>query len=124
MKKPVVMLATAMLAACTTSPPPRTPDAVLNALVEEYFERQLELLPMNATAIGDSRFDDRLDDSTSPGFREKAFGIEQAFLDRARGIDAFQLSPASRITYEIFVSEREIALQGQKFHEEYLPFNQ
>jgi len=113
-----------MLAACTTTPPPSTPDAALNSLVEEYFERQLELLPMNATAIGDSRYDDRLDDSTSPGFREKAFGIEQAFLDRARRIDFVRLSPASRITYEIFVSEREIALEGQKFHEEYLPFNQ
>ena len=79
---------------------------------------------MNATSIGDSRYDDRLDDSTSPGFREKAFGIERAFLDRVRGIDAAKLSPASRITYDIFVSEREQALEGQKFHEEYMPFNQ
>jgi len=118
------MLAAAMLAACTTSPPPRSPDDALNALVEEYFERELELSPMNATAIGDSRYDDRLDDSTSPGFREKAFGIERAFLDRARQIDAAALSPSVRISYEIFVSERERALEGQKFHEEYMPFNQ
>ena len=118
------MLAAAMLAACATSPPPRSPDAALNALVEEYFDRQLELSPMNATAIGDSRYDDRLDDSTSPGFREKVFGIERAFLDRARQIDAAKLSPAARITYDIFVSERELLLEGQKFHEEYMPFNQ
>ena len=124
MKKPVVMLVAAILAACTTSPPPHSPDAALFSLVEEYFERQLELSPMNATSIGDSRYDDRLDDSTSLGFREKAFGIERAFLDRARGIDAAKLSPASRITYDIFVSEREQALEGQKFHEEYMPFNQ
>src|SRR6186997_1694509 len=113
MKKSVVMLAAAMLASCSSSPPPRTPDAALYSLVEEYFERQLELSPMNATAIGDSRYDDRLDDSTSPGFREKALGIERAFLDRARGIDAAKLSPASRITYDIFVSERELTLEGQ-----------
>ncbi len=112
------MLAAAMLAACSTSPPPRSPDAVLISLVEEYFERQLELSPMNATSIGDSRYDDRLDDSTSPGFREKVFGIERAFLDRARRIDVAKLSPAARITYDIFVSEREQALEGQKFHEE------
>jgi uncharacterized protein (DUF885 family) len=118
------MLAAAMLAACSTSPPPRSPDAALNALVEEYFDRQLELLPMNATAIGDSRYDDRLDDSTSLGFREKVFGIERAFLDRARRIDSARLSPAARISYDIFVSERELLLEGQKFHEEYMPFNQ
>jgi uncharacterized protein (DUF885 family) len=96
----------------------------LNSLVEEYFERQLELSPMNATAIGDPRYDDRLDDSTSPGFREKALGLERAFLDRARLIDATKLTPAARITYDIFVGEREQTLEGQKFHEDYMPFNQ
>ena len=96
----------------------------MNKLVEEYFERELELSPMNATAIGDPRYDDRLDDSTSPGFREKALGLERAFLDRARLIDARKLTPAARITYDIFVSEREQTLEGQKFHEDYMPFNQ
>src|SRR5687768_3568249 len=107
MKNPVVVLAAGLLAACATSSPPRSPDAVLNALVEEYFERQLELAPMTATAIGDPRYDDRLDDSTSLGFREKVLGIDRAFLDRARLVDAARLSPAARITYDIFVGERE-----------------
>ena len=124
MKNPAILLAAAGLAACAGAPAKRTPDAELNTLVEEYFDTQLELSPMNATAIGDSRFDDRLDESTSPGYREKGFGIERAFLDRARRIDAARLSPASRITYEIFVSEREHALAGQQFHEELMPLNQ
>jgi uncharacterized protein (DUF885 family) len=123
MKNPVLVLAAGLLAACATSTP-QSPDAALDALVEEYFERQLELSPMTATAIGDARYDDRLDDSTSPGFREKAFGIERAYLDRVHLIDAARLTPAARITYDIFVSEREQALAGQKFHEDYLPLNQ
>ena len=124
MKNSFVLFGAALLAACSVQPQQQSPDSALNALVEEYFERQLELSPMNATAIGDSRYDDRLDDSTSPGFREKAFGIERAFLDRARLIDAARLSPAARISYDIFVSEREQALEGQKFHEDFMPFNQ
>jgi len=126
MKRAAILLAStiAALAGCAGTPPENTPDAVLNSLVEEYFEGQLELSPMNATAIGDARYDDRLDDSTSPGFREKQLGIERAFLDRAHRIDAALLSPASRITYEIFATEREQALAGQKFHEEYMPLNQ
>jgi uncharacterized protein (DUF885 family) len=102
----------------------RDSDRALNALVEEYFDSQLELSPMNATAIGDSRYDDRLDESTSPGFREKVTGIQRAYLDRARGLDPAGLSPSARITYEIFVSEREQALEGQKFPEELMPLNQ
>jgi uncharacterized protein (DUF885 family) len=124
MKNPAMLLAAAGLAACAGAPPDRSPEAALDALVEEYFDRQLELSPMNATAIGDSRYDDRLDESTSPGFRERVLGIERAFLDRARRLDGAQLEPASRITYEIFVGEREQALAGQPFHEEYMPFNQ
>ncbi|HEV7606307.1 MAG TPA: DUF885 domain-containing protein [Steroidobacteraceae bacterium] len=119
-----LLLAAALLSACTVPPQHRSPDSALNALVEEYFERQLELSPMNATAIGDPRYDDRLDDSTSPGFREKSLGLERAFLDRVRLIDASGLTPGARITYDIFVGEREQALEGQKFHEEYMPFNQ
>jgi uncharacterized protein (DUF885 family) len=121
--KSALVLVCALLGACTTMSA-RSPESALNALVEEYFERQLELSPMNATAIGDSRYDDRLDDSTSPAFREKVYGIERAFLDRARLIDAAKLSPAERITYDIFVGEREQALEGQKFREDYLPFSQ
>jgi uncharacterized protein (DUF885 family) len=124
MKHSALLLAAAALAACTGAPTPRSAESVLNDLVEEYFERQLELSPTNATSIGDSRYDDRLDESTSPGFREKALGIERAFLDRARQLDVAKLTPSARITFEIFVTEREHALAGQQFHEEYMPFNQ
>ena len=124
MKNYAVLLAAATVAACATPPVSRDSDAELNALVEEYFDRQLELSPMNATAIGESRYDDRLDETTSPGFREKVIGIQRAFLDRARSIDSDGLSASARITYEIFVGERELALLGQKFPEELTPFNQ
>jgi uncharacterized protein (DUF885 family) len=123
-KKPALLLASAILGACAASPPTRNADAALESLVEEYFETQLELSPMSATAIGDSRYDDRLDESTTPGFREKVLGLQRAFLDRARRIDAAALSASSRITYDIFVSEREHALAGQRFPEELMPFNQ
>jgi uncharacterized protein (DUF885 family) len=125
MKRSVVLLASVLIGACATNPASRSgPDAQLHALVEEYFDSQLELLPMSATAIGDYRFDDRLDETTSPGFREKALAMQRAFLDRARRIDAAALSPSSRITWDIFVEEREHALAGQRFPEELMPFNQ
>jgi uncharacterized protein (DUF885 family) len=123
MKYPA-LLAAALLGACAASPPPRTPETALNDLVEEYFERQLEMTPMAATGIGDSRYDDRLDETTSAGFRERQLATDQAFLERVRRIDAVGLSPAARITYDVFVSEREVALEGGKFPEELMPLNQ
>jgi uncharacterized protein (DUF885 family) len=113
-----------MLSACVTRPAEKSPDAVLDALVEEYFEKQLELSPMNATAIGDTRYDDRLDETTSPGFRERALAVERAFLDRAHLVDAARLTPGARLTYDIFTGERELALEGARFPEELVPLTQ
>jgi len=113
-----------LVVACTVKPATKSPDAVLDALVEEYFETQLELSPMNATAIGDPRYDDRLDETTSPGFREKTLAVERAFLDRAHLVDAARLTPRARLTYDIFTSERETALEGSRFPEELMPLNQ
>jgi len=121
--KKLVLLATAVLGACAT-PPASSPESALNALVEEYFDRQLELLPMAATSIGDTRYDDRLDETTSPGFRERQTALDQAFLERAQRIDPAALSPTARITYDIFVSERELALEGRKYPEELMPLSQ
>jgi uncharacterized protein (DUF885 family) len=128
MNKPFVLFVVAaplaIVAACASGPATRGADASLDALVEEYFDSQLELSPMNATAIGETRYDDRLDESTSPGFREKAIGLQRAFPDRARRIDPAQLSQSARISWEIFVGERELALAGQRFPEELMPLNQ
>jgi uncharacterized protein (DUF885 family) len=121
--KKLVLLAASVLTACAT-PPAASPESTLNALVEEYFDRQLELLPMAATSIGDSRYDDRLDETTSAGFRESLAALDQAFLERARRIDPASLPPTARITYDIFVSERELALEGVKYPEELMPLNQ
>jgi uncharacterized protein (DUF885 family) len=129
MKHPGLLIAAAALGACSVTPGEHSPrgtgpDAALSTLVEDYFDTQLELAPMNATAIGDARFDDHLGESTSPGFRDTALAIEHGYLERVRRIDATQLSAESRLTLEIFVSEREQALAGAQFPEQYIPFNQ
>src|SRR3954470_13655820 len=118
------LLAATVAASCAANSPQTTPDRALDSLVDEYFERELELSPMNATSIGDARYDDRLDESTSPGYREAGLALERAYLDRAHAIDATRLSAAPRLTYDIFLAGCEQALAGQSFHEEYLPFNQ
>ena len=80
---------------------------------------------MNATAIGDSRYDDRLDESTSPGFREKAFGIERAFLDRARRIDAAQLvAGIAHHLRDLHQPSANRRWPGSSFTRSIMPFNQ
>ncbi|MCB1624967.1 MAG: DUF885 domain-containing protein [Pseudomonadales bacterium] len=130
---PAVLLAS--LAGCTGTPPqvmnpnPSSAttadlDAALAALVEEYFERQLQLFPTLATAIGDERYNDRLEPSASAAFWREVGDTEQTFLARVRRLDAARLSAAAQVTRDIFVSERENTLERLSFHEYLMPVDQ
>lgn len=99
-------------------------DAALAALVEEYFERQLQLFPTLATAIGDERYNDRLEPSASAAFWREVGDTEQTFLARVRRLDAARLSAAAQVTRDIFVSERENTLERLSFHEYLMPVDQ
>ena len=44
------------------------PSELLSTIFADYFERNLEMNPVNATFIGDHRFDDRLANSNSPEY--------------------------------------------------------
>jgi uncharacterized protein (DUF885 family) len=133
--KLLVLSALASLAACAATPPPEAtstlrlvkpmkPDVALNMIVEDYFNEQLALFPTFATSIGEPGFDDRLDETTNADFRARVRAIEATYLDRVRALDENALSPAARLTRDIFVSERELAIDGMKFPEELMPFNQ
>jgi len=93
-----------------------TPHPV-EALADRYWEAFLALHPISATLHGDERYDDRLDETTSPGFREKTLAVDRAFLDRAHAIDAARLSPKARLSVANATTERELALDFREVYE-------
>jgi uncharacterized protein (DUF885 family) len=136
---PIAM--TLLLASCATTSPSApesaaasTPVSVpmsaaadaarLDALVEDYFEEQLELNPLLATFIGDARYNDRLPNSLGAEHRALVLSTNQRYLTAARAIDGARLPAAERITHEIFVRELERALAGERFPAHLLPINQ
>ena len=132
-----VLVATCIaLGACAAQPPPQTAprsdtapavaDAggELNALLESYFEEMLPLRPVLATYIGDSRYNDRLPNFLSAGYRAQVHALDQRYLDALRKIDPAALGAADRTSYEIFVRERERALESERFPDHLLPINQ
>jgi uncharacterized protein (DUF885 family) len=99
-------------------------DEQLQALVEEYFERVLELYPTFATYIGDERYNDRLEMSASAAFSARVAALETDFLARAKGLTVTDLSPRARVSFDIFVRERELALEYARFPEYMMPITQ
>lgn len=97
--------------------PPASTDAaaVLEALYEEFFEEQLRLMPTLATYLGDDRYNDRLENPADPAFSRALAQFHRRYLERARRIDPRALDGGARISYDIFVRERELALEGLRF---------
>jgi uncharacterized protein (DUF885 family) len=83
-----------------SSPDPTIqPDApaALDALAADYWTVTLERDPTFATAIGDSRFDDRLADPSRDGTTASAARLS-GLEARAEGIEPHQLDAARRVT--------------------------
>ncbi|WP_246075739.1 DUF885 domain-containing protein [Aliikangiella marina] len=93
-------------------------------LVNDYSEQSLQFNPIRATFIGIEGYNDKFSPIISEENRQKNLAFHQAFLERAKSIDINRLSGQSRLTYKIFVRDREMALQGSRFPFQYIPINQ
>jgi uncharacterized protein (DUF885 family) len=76
-------------------------DARLTAFFKQYLEDTFRLRPMDATQLGDHRFDDKLDD-LSPQARQRWLELVQKTLDDLpKQVDYQKLSPDGKIDYEV-----------------------
>src|SRR5262245_28916704 len=58
---------------------PSSADSAFDALSRRYFDEVLALQPVNATGLGDHRYDNQLDDVSSAG-RARTLTVEQDLL--------------------------------------------
>ena len=78
-----------------------TPVETARQVLKEAWEARLREDPLQATAIGDHRYDDRLPDvSTAALDRQDA--EKRAFLERLRAVDRRALLAADRIDYDVY----------------------
>ena len=89
--------------------------AQLDQLYADFWEASLQLNPMQATFIGDTRYNDQLPNFFSAEFRRQAHDFDQLWLERTQAIDASALDGQARISYDIFVRERKLSLEGERF---------
>ncbi len=128
----VAILATAMLVGACSKTDDTASTAVesvnsgelLATLFEEHFERTLEMSPLSATFIGDSRYNDRLANSNSPEYRAAYTAMDEEFLARLLEIDREQLNDQDKLSYDLFRINREQSLEGDNFPSHLQPVNQ
>jgi uncharacterized protein (DUF885 family) len=130
--RPIAAITLMLLAGCGGSPEDDRASgrispqgaAVLNALVEEYFDKVLEMNPLYATSIGDHRFDNHLANNIGPEYRRKSEALDREYLERVLAIDPASLTGQDRLTYDTFRWSREMDVAGYRFPDYLQPINQ
>jgi uncharacterized protein (DUF885 family) len=103
---------------------PASPAEDLHTLVEDHFDRSMEMNPVFATFNGDHRFNDRLANSIGPDHRAASEALEREYLEKIEAIDPSALDGQDQLTWEIFRRERIQALEGMRFPMHLMPINQ
>ena len=98
--------------------------AQLDQLYEAFFEASLELSPLRATFMGDHRWSDRWPNSLGEEHRNRMLEHHESYLARLREIGSEGLEGQDLLSYRMFESERERAIEGAEYPGHLLPINQ
>ena len=114
LKKSALLLLASLGCRTTGAPPPGqnpqaqapvlAPPQALAALATEYWDTHLRDHPVEATELGDRRFDDRLGDETPAG-RDRQLAALGALRERVAAVPAPALSASDRVTRSLLLGE-------------------
>jgi uncharacterized protein (DUF885 family) len=94
-----------------------------NALFDEYYETELKTHPEMATAYGDYRYNDQLNDyslAASQSENER----DQAYLARLKAISVAGFTEQDRLSHEVLARSLEQRIANYGFKEYEMPVNQ
>lgn len=99
-----------ILGSCATREMSTVPhDDAFSKFTDQYYEDYLKLDPLEATRIGDNRYNDRLPIHISEKHRQALRSFYQHYRDSLADFDRSELTLQQQISYDIL--ERETALQ-------------
>jgi uncharacterized protein (DUF885 family) len=96
----------------------------LARLYDEFWEESLRLNPIQATFVGDPRYNAELPNFLSADYRARQQEFHRRWLDRVQKIDGSRLTGQARLSYDIFVRDRQNALEASAFPQWMIPINQ
>jgi uncharacterized protein (DUF885 family) len=97
--------------------------AAQNLLFEEYYQSELKAHPERATAYGDYRYNDRLDEYSLAALASQ-HASDQAFLARLEAIPTKGLSEQDTLSHAVLRSTLRQRIENYRFKEYEMPVNQ
>lgn len=96
----------------------------LSSLFDKYYEERLRLYPLEATSIGDNRYNDRLPIDFIDQYRDTLHDFYNRYSVYLKQFERDNLNDQDQLSYDVFKREMEINLEGLTYHENYIPFQQ
>lgn len=126
MNKLLTLFFIVLFASCKLSNtnPGKEANKELAALFGNYYNERLKLVPLEATAIGDNRYNDLLPVDFSESYRDSLkdfYNRNRIYLSK---FDRETLSDQDKLSYDVFSREMSINLASFNFHDNYIPFQQ
>jgi uncharacterized protein (DUF885 family) len=118
----------ALLVICSFSAAAKAPEpaaariAAQNALFEEQYQSDLKRHPERATAVGDYRYNDQLDDYSPAGFQLQ-HALDEDFLARLGAISTAGFPEQDRLSHAVMQRALEQRIANFKFKEYEMPVN-
>lgn len=100
----------AIAAATFVAPLLSAADSPLETFFRRHLDERFALHPLEATQLGDHRFDDKLDDLSPAALARSLAHLKAARTKLPQAIDRTQLSPDERINFDLFVHELDAAI--------------
>lgn len=96
----------------------------LQTIFDNYWEENMQLFPLDATANGDNRYNDKLTITIAESFRDSLHRFYDRQLRLLSDIDTAKLSESEQISYSLFKYEMNMAIEGLQYPGHYMPINQ
>jgi uncharacterized protein (DUF885 family) len=96
----------------------------LAGLLDQYWNERMQLFPLEATANGDNRYNDKMNIDISESFRESLMVFYEKQLAAISKIDSAKLNDNDRLSYMIFKRDMNMAIEGLRYPGHLMPVNQ
>lgn len=96
----------------------------LSDIFNRYYEERMQYYPMEATTNGDNRYNDQLPNDGTADFRNRVTDFYRKYLAEIEKIDRNSLTETERNSYDIFVYEMQMNLEGLQYESWKIPFQQ
>jgi uncharacterized protein (DUF885 family) len=95
-----------------------------DAMLANYYEDKLVLNPLEATFMGDNRYNDKMPNMLAQSYKEELRALYSEYRDQLSKFDRNSLSDIDKVSYDVLQWECDINLAGLDFSGELLPLDQ